>query len=317
MFMNNEKVSIILPTHNRCALLPRAINSVLSQTYKNWELLVILDGCIDSTREVIRCYENDERIRWFSFDNPRGASGARNFGLDKASGYYIAFLDDDDEWLPEKLERQISLFNVSDNIIIVSCYFYQCDGQSVIKQELAENITISDLLYDNVCGSFSFCLTKKDFIKNLKINEKLKACQDWDFWIKLFQNNLDGKGLTCTDYLVKYYIHNKNRLSADRHASYESFRIFLKQYWDIMNLKQRAYSNYRLMCYMDENEIPACFNFVNKTIFFFKWLYFYLLSGYNINSTTCLFIFKRSIRYHASIYHILKKIKNLGKGILK
>ena len=100
-------VSVIIPTHNRASLLPRAIESVLSQTRKDWELVMVDDGSSDNTREVVRSYcEQDGRIHYLG--SPRaGVCAARNTGLARATGRFVAFLDDDDYWLPEKLEHQV------------------------------------------------------------------------------------------------------------------------------------------------------------------------------------------------------------------
>ncbi|MDE2764858.1 MAG: glycosyltransferase family 2 protein, partial [Chloroflexota bacterium] len=106
------KVSVIIPTHNRAALLPRAVNSVLAQTYADFELLIVDDCSTDDTPAVIGGFA-DPRIRAFRHDMSRSASAARNTGLAQALGEYLAFLDDDDEWLPAKLEGQARLLDAS------------------------------------------------------------------------------------------------------------------------------------------------------------------------------------------------------------
>jgi glycosyltransferase involved in cell wall biosynthesis len=105
-------VSVIIPTHNRGAILRRAIDSVLNQTYKDFELIIISDGCIDNTDEIIASYA-DLRISFLTHEKSRGASAARNTGIRASTGQYIAFLDDDDEWTPDKLEVQIHVIEQS------------------------------------------------------------------------------------------------------------------------------------------------------------------------------------------------------------
>ena len=102
-------VSIIIPTHNRSSLLSRAIDSVLNQTYKNWELIIINDACSDDTIQVYIPF-NDQRIRVLHLKESVGGGSARNAGLDISNGDFIAFLDDDDQWLNDKLEEQINCF---------------------------------------------------------------------------------------------------------------------------------------------------------------------------------------------------------------
>ena len=96
-------VSVIIPTHNRLKMLKRAINSVLSQTYKNYEIIVVSDGSTDGTNNFLS-NNNTAKVRHFISETSRGASAARNVGLKEANGKYIAFLDDDDEWFPYHLE---------------------------------------------------------------------------------------------------------------------------------------------------------------------------------------------------------------------
>lgn len=100
-------VSVVVPTYNRARLLHRSIESVLSQTYEDFELLVVDDGSTDHTENVANCYD-DDRLTYVAHEDNRGASAARNTGIERASGEYIAFLDSDDEWLPRKLERQVT-----------------------------------------------------------------------------------------------------------------------------------------------------------------------------------------------------------------
>ena len=105
-------VSVIIPTHNRAELLPRSVDSVLTQTYDNYEILIVDDGSSDTTQEVADSFA-DSRIRYVRREQSGGASAARNTGIRNVRGEYIAFLDDDDEWLPRKLERQVALLDSS------------------------------------------------------------------------------------------------------------------------------------------------------------------------------------------------------------
>ena len=106
------KVSVIVATHNRADLLPRAVDSVLAQTYGNYELVIVDDCSSDDTQDVIGGF-SDPRIRSFRHDRNRGKSAAVNTGIAHALGEYIGFLDDDDEWLPKKLEGQVALLDAS------------------------------------------------------------------------------------------------------------------------------------------------------------------------------------------------------------
>ena len=104
-----EKVSIIVPVYNAEKYITDTMDCVRRQTYRNWELLLVLDGCTDRTKEVVSEYlakAGDERIRIFEQPN-QGAAAARNFGVSRAKGRYIAYLDADDSWSGDKLTRQV------------------------------------------------------------------------------------------------------------------------------------------------------------------------------------------------------------------
>ncbi|MEK7118124.1 MAG: glycosyltransferase family A protein [Patescibacteria group bacterium] len=103
------KVSVVIPTHNRPELLPRAIRSVLAQTYQDFEIIVVDDGLKERAENVVVMF-NDPRIRYLKNEPSLGGGGARNRGITEARGEFVAFLDDDDEWLPEKLQIQMSVF---------------------------------------------------------------------------------------------------------------------------------------------------------------------------------------------------------------
>lgn len=109
MSKNRPTVSVIIPTYNRAHLVGRAIGSVLNQTYQDFELIVVDDGSTDNTEQVVKRF-NDPHIRYICHDQNRGGSAARNSGIKMARGEYIAFQDSDDEWLPEKLEKQMRVF---------------------------------------------------------------------------------------------------------------------------------------------------------------------------------------------------------------
>lgn len=101
-------VSVIIPTYNRAGVIRRSIDSVLAQTFDDMEIIVIDDGSTDNMGEIVQSIP-DERIRYIPCETNRGTSAARNEGLKVAQGKYIAFLDSDDEWLPEKIEKQVAL----------------------------------------------------------------------------------------------------------------------------------------------------------------------------------------------------------------
>ena len=108
--VDSNLISVILPTHNRANLLAEAIESVLNQSYSNLELIVIDDASSDNTSSLVKSY-SDNRIHYIKHNENKHASASRNTGISNAKGKYIAFLDDDDTWLPNKLEKQVYLLD--------------------------------------------------------------------------------------------------------------------------------------------------------------------------------------------------------------
>ena len=130
----NSLVSAIIPTYNSVNYISEAINSVLNQTYKNCEIIVVDDGSTDNTRKTVENYirKYPHKIKYFYQEN-KGPSAARNKGIKEARGNYIAFLDSDDLWLPDKLEKQISLFMKDVSLKLTYCGgYYEDEEGSVI-----------------------------------------------------------------------------------------------------------------------------------------------------------------------------------------
>ena len=116
-----EKVSVIMPTYNCAEYIAESIRSVQAQTYENWELLIVDDVSTDDTAQAVAPFLSDERIRFICLAENGGPAAARNEALRQARGAYIAFLDSDDLWMPDKLERQIAFMEENG-------YFFSCTG---------------------------------------------------------------------------------------------------------------------------------------------------------------------------------------------
>lgn len=185
-------VSVIVPVYNRVHLLPRAVNSVLNQTYRDFEIIVVDDGSTDNVKEVVeKLQKKDERIRYIRHEKNKGAGAARNTGIEAARGRYIAFQDSDDEWLPEKLEKQIKAFeNVSS---IVGVVYSKClrlkEGKKIyapfswIKQK--EGNIHKEFLKENFINTPMIIVRKECFEKAGKFDETLPRLQDWELVLRL------------------------------------------------------------------------------------------------------------------------------------
>lgn len=177
-----DLVSVIIPTYNRAHLVTDAINSVLNQTYTNFELLVVDDHSTDSSKEIIKSID-DKRIKYLLNKRTKGAQGARNTGLLKARGKWIAFLDSDDNWLENKLEIQITeLINRKKEFSHTNFYVKNGNETSVHKKK------INNILKINYIGTFSSVVIRASLIEKVGLlDEDLESCQDWDYWIRICQ----------------------------------------------------------------------------------------------------------------------------------
>lgn len=184
----NSMISVIIPTYNRANYLSEAIDSVLAQTYKNYEIIVVDDGSTDNTRKVLEKYSN--KIRYIYQEN-KGPSAARNNGIKNAKGELIAFLDSDDAWLPEKLERQLELFRKNDELGLVSSAYYSCDEYFnlptlVREKDLSTKRKILPKLFvKNLFATPTIVVKKKCFTRVGLFNENYKFGEDWDMWIRI------------------------------------------------------------------------------------------------------------------------------------
>jgi len=184
------KVSVIMPTYNRAETLPDALESLLAQTYLDFEVIVVDDGSTDNTRAVVEEYcKKDSRIIYYYQEN-KERSAARNQGIRLSRGEYIAFLDSDDVYLPEKLEKQVAILDSVRDSDFVYCYYKLMDrtGNPVESGDspayaLSGNIYPEILRFTGVnIKTPSVMVRKKLFEKIGGFDEKMKVCEDLDLW---------------------------------------------------------------------------------------------------------------------------------------
>lgn len=175
-------VSVIIPVYNAEKTIYNAIESILRQTYKNVEIIIVNDGSIDKTLEILKNIKN-EKIKIYTQEN-KGPAAARNFGIKNSSGYYIAFLDSDDVWLEDKLERQVEL---------IEKYNYDMLGarEFNFENKLIE-IKIDKLLFKNYFWTSTVIIKKEIFDKIGYFNEEKKYCEDYEYWIKVCSSYKTG-----------------------------------------------------------------------------------------------------------------------------
>ncbi len=184
------KVSVIIPTYNRAATLAAAISSVLNQTEKDLEVLVCDDGSTDNSREIVMALANfDNRVKWLELGYNSGLPAVpRNLGIKQASGEWLAFLDSDDEWLPEKLSQQLIALANSSSLACATNAFLSDDSVMLKLKEENKIINFRDLISNNKIVASSVLLSGLFFRKDkLFFSEdiKLKAVEDYDLWLRV------------------------------------------------------------------------------------------------------------------------------------
>lgn len=178
-------VSVIIPTFNCPQFLKAAVESVLAQTYVHLEVVVVDDGSTDDTAEVVRQFES--RVRYIYQDNA-GTASARNTGIHNASGEIIAFLDHDDLWLPEKLERQIPWLSSEANIGMVFCgrQFFNTYSNEVTSSHPAEpELSVHDFLGHTTIALQSAIVPRAVFDAVGLFDEQLLGTDDWEMCIRI------------------------------------------------------------------------------------------------------------------------------------
>lgn len=217
-------VSIITPTHNSADTLARTLNSVLGQSFENWEHIIVDDASTDTTQNFLAAYcARNDRARWIGLDINQGAAAARNTAIHAAQGRFITFLDSDDVWLPEKLEKQLQ-FMQSRDIAFSFAGYQKIDEEDVVlgTVRVPSRQTYQDLLKNNTVG----CLTAMyDSEKLGKVFMPLiRKRQDLGLWLRLLKMTPYAYGMP--DVLAHYRIR-KNSISSNKsNAARYTWRLY-------------------------------------------------------------------------------------------
>jgi glycosyltransferase involved in cell wall biosynthesis len=183
-------VSVVIPTYNRSQLIERAVNSVRSQSYRDLEVIVVDDASTDDTRDRVEAIQRvDSRVRYVRHETNRGAQAARNTGIEAAHGKFNAFLDSDNEWLPNKLSLQIPKFTGGAKALgVVYCGFWRVSaaGERLHKYEPQYRGAIYQFALQQWITDTSTLVVRKEILKSIRgFDESINAYQEWDFCIRL------------------------------------------------------------------------------------------------------------------------------------
>jgi glycosyltransferase involved in cell wall biosynthesis len=242
------QISVVIPTFNRAELLTGAIRSVLNQTFQDFEVLIVDDGSSDTTPDVVKSFD-DNRIHYVRHTAPRGGAAARNTGIARAGGEYVAFLDDDDEWFPHKLASQMAVMRRSEPEVaaIYSGYFIveratgRVCGRMTPK---AKGDLSAELLANNPIGGTSCMLVKKDCLEKVGcFDESLPSFQDRDLWIRLSR---EFRFDYVEEPLLNYYVHPK-KVWTNFDALLQGLEIMLAKYGTAVAFRKASSKRY-LFC---------------------------------------------------------------------
>ena len=199
------KVSIIIPVYNGERYVSEAIDSVLNQTYRDFEIIVIDDGSKDNTSNILRMY--GEKIRWKSQEN-RGQASALNEGFNMVKGKYIAYLDADDVCLPERFENQVKYLDEHSNVGLVYSDRYQINENGIIQRVIKSQPHDNFVLLQNNYIPRSAVMHKRECLNEVGLfDESITGDDDWDMWIRISEKFERGY---MDKPLVKYRVHGGN-----------------------------------------------------------------------------------------------------------
>jgi glycosyltransferase involved in cell wall biosynthesis len=218
--------TVVIPTRNRGQRVGRAVTSAQAQTVDDIEIVVVDDASTDETATVLDAIAAaDSRVRVVRNVEPGGAAAARNRGLDEAGSGFVAFLDDDDRWLPHKLERQLALLSLHPDLVLVGCHHRMMAGNGVPGPEFRgpAEFTADDLRWANVLGSASNVVVAAQRLgEQVRFATEFPANEDWDFYLSC---NRRGPAAIVPEVLCEYTVHEgPERLTnqlANRIVGYE------------------------------------------------------------------------------------------------
>lgn len=234
----NVKVSVIMPVYNSSRFLRDSIESVLNQTYADFELIVIDDCSLDDSFSILKEYEKlDARVRIFKNEVNKGVSYTRNFGVNKSRFEYIALIDSDDMWEKEKLAKQMELFlNFPDtDITYTGCGFVDLKSvRSDFQFSVPVSVTYKELLKQNVMSCSSVVLKKKWLLKYPMAFDNMH--EDFAVWLSILKDN--GKARGIDEPLLIYRVDKRSKSGNKFKSMLMNYRVYK---YIGLNIFQRLY----------------------------------------------------------------------------
>lgn len=235
-----KKVSVIIPLHNSSKHIEECINSVIKQTYNNLEIIVVDDASKDNSIETIRS-KNDSRIRIIEIKENVGVAIARNKGIEEARGEYICFLDSDDYWVLDKLEKQIKFIEENNYTFIYGGYEY-LKNERRKKAKVPKSLNYNQLLRNHAIFTSTVMLNMAKLKKEDIYMPNIKRGQDMATWWNILKKGITAYGITET--LATYRVGEKSLSSNKIKAVFRTWNLFKRE--NIGYIKKI----YCFMCYL-------------------------------------------------------------------
>ena len=238
--MYSDTVSIITPVYLSERYISGAIESVIAQTYQDWELIVIDDGSPDLSPQIVKSYvSQDPRIKLIQLSENRGPAVARNLGIQSAQGRYIAFLDSDDLWYPNKLERQIDFMKEHNLSLICSTYTTIDEyGEFINTREVKATLCYQDMIKSNHIGNLTGMY---DSAHLGKVYMEEMGHEDYTLWLKVMKRV--GSTMTISEPLASYRISHRSISSHKIRALRWQWQIY-RHYLELNTLQSTYYLSF-------------------------------------------------------------------------
>jgi glycosyltransferase involved in cell wall biosynthesis len=237
---NGRLVTVVITTHNRVSLLQRAINSVLAQSYKNIQIIIVDDGSIDNTEELVHGYmKRYENIKYIKHEKALGGNAARNSGIRAADGEFIAGLDDDDEFTPNRIE--VLMNSYSDEYSLITSRAIKVTKTNKQKTKYVPEVNLDTMLNFNAIGNQ--VLVKKEYIIGAGFfDENLIRCQDYDMWLRIIEKYGKAKSINKVTQII-HYEHDVASNNTIRNNFRGAF-FFYKKHRHLMTKSQKKMQLY-------------------------------------------------------------------------
>jgi glycosyltransferase involved in cell wall biosynthesis len=293
--MNKPIVSVIMPVYNAEKYLNEAIESILNQTFKDFEFIIVNDGSTDNSLNIIEKYKNqDDRIKVINREN-RGLIYSLNEAIMKSSGIYIARMDSDDISLPTRFEEQVNILEQNKEVEVVGCHYNIIDNSGNIRKQHRVPLSTEDiffnLFYSTPFAHPSVMIKKEILINNLySDNIETSAVEDYELWTRIYNKNNFFNIDKC---LFSYRIYGESFSDTKKKKMYKSGMIVSKHFFK---------KNYNYLKELLKNKYASEYFFRMLSILFNsniskKLFFLYLIRNLNQIDKMAYFVFREFARY--------------------